>query len=294
MVSLLVLSNAEAGGADAAAVDAAVAVLRRGADVDVVTPAGAEECRAALASRAGRRVVVCGGDGSLHLVVNALRSADDLADPIGLIPLGTGNDFARALGLPMDPAAAAAVVLTAQPRDLDLIVDDSGTAVVNAVHTGIGAEAARSAAALKPRLGRLGYVLGGLAAGVRERGWRLRVESDGAVLTDGNRRVLQVGIGNGTSVGGGSLLTPEAVPDDGLADVVVSAAVGPLARLTYGWQMPRGEHVHRPDVLAARARTVTISGEPYRYNVDGEVQGPVRRRTWTVSPRAWRLLVPTT
>jgi len=293
MAGVLVISNAAAGGADAAAVDAAVAVLRRGADVDVVTPASAAECRAVLAGRCGRRVVVCGGDGSLHIVVNALRSAGDLADPIGLIPLGTGNDFARALGLPMDPAAAAAVVLTGRPRDLDLIVDDAGTAVVNAVHTGIGAEAARSAAALKPRLGRIGYILGGLAAGLRERGWRLRVEGDGAVLTDGNRRVLQVGIGNATSVGGGSLLTPAAVPDDGLADVVVSAAVGPLARLAYGWQMPRGEHVRRHDVLAARARTVTVSGEAYRYNVDGEVQGPVRRRAWTVSPRAWRLLVPT-
>jgi diacylglycerol kinase family enzyme len=292
MAGLLVLTNAEAGGADAAAIDAAVAVLRGATTVEVVATASPDECRDAVVSRGGRRVVVCGGDGSLHVVVHALHSIGDLAEPIGLIPLGTGNDFARALDLPMDPAAAAAVVLGGRPRKLDLIVDDAGAIAVNAVHAGIGAEAARSAAGLKSRLGRFGYVLGGLVAGVRERGWRLRVQSDEAVLADGRRRVLQVGIGNASSVGGGSLLIPHAVPDDGLADVVVSAAVGPLARLAYGRQMPKGEHVRRRDVLTARARSVTISGEPFRYNADGEVRGPVDRRTWTVSAAAWRLLVP--
>jgi YegS/Rv2252/BmrU family lipid kinase len=292
MQALLVLANAAAGGADAAALDTALAVLRRAAEVDLVATSTPGQCRDVLAERAGRRVVVCGGDGSVHIVVDTLRAAGDLADPVGLVPVGTGNDLARAVGVPLDPAAAAAVVLTGRPRELDLVVDDAGTAAVNAVHAGIGAEAARSAATLKPRLGRLGYLLGGLAAGLRERGWRLRVEADGTVLADGDRLVLQVGIGNGRSVGGGSLLTPHAVPDDGRADVVVSTAVGPLARLAYGRQMPKGRHVRRRDVLTARARTVTVSGEPFRYNLDGEVRGPVDRRTWTVSPRAWRLLVP--
>jgi diacylglycerol kinase family enzyme len=292
MVHLLVLANAEAGGTETSAVDAAVTVLRNGADVEVVGTASPRQCREALARRDGRRVVVCGGDGSVHLVVGALHDAGDLADPIGLVPLGTGNDLARAVGVPLDPTAAAAVVLTGRPRDLDLIVDDTDAAAVNAVHVGIGAEAARAASALKPRFGRVGYLLGGLAAGLRERGWRLRVETDGVVLADGSRPVLQVGIGNGTSIGGGSLLIPHAVPDDGLAHVVVSTAVGPLARLAYGRQMPSGDHIRRRDVRTAVGRTVTVSGEPFRYNVDGEVQGPASRRMWTVSARAWRLLVP--
>jgi len=293
VTSLLVLANDAAGSTDDESVEAALAVLRPRADVEVVTTSTPGKAAAALAERDGRRVVICGGDGSVHVVVAALYDAGDLADPVGLIPLGTGNDLARAAGVPLDPARAAAAVLDGEPRSLDLLVDDTGAIVVNAVHLGIGAEAARTAAALKSRLGRLAYAVGSVTAGVREPGWRLRVEVDGGVLVDVDRPVLQVGIGVGTSVGGGSLLTPDAAPDDGLADVVVSAAVGPLARLVYGLRMPKGTHVDRRDVWTARAAAVTVTGQPFRWNADGEVHGPAARRAWTIRPAAWMLLVPT-
>ena len=122
-------------------------------------------------------MVVCGGDGSVHAVVAALHRAGAAGPPVGLIPLGTGNDLARALGLPLDPAAAARVVLDGRPRTLDLLVDDAGGMVVNAVHLGVGAEAARQAAALKPRLGRLAYLVGGVSAGLR--GARLGADRTG-------------------------------------------------------------------------------------------------------------------
>jgi diacylglycerol kinase (ATP) len=292
VTSLLVITNAVAGSTDAKNVDIAVDVLRRHADAEVVTTTTPQDCAAALARRQGRRVVVCGGDGSVHVVVAALHASADLADPIGIVPLGTGNDLARAVGLPLDPAAAARTALDGTPRALDVLLDDGGGLVVNAVHLGIGAEAARTATGLKSRLGRFAYVVGGISAGLREPGWRLRVEVDGRVLIDIGRRTLQVGIGIGTSVGGGSLLTPDAAPDDGLADVVVSAAVGPLARLLYGLRMSRGTHVGRRDVWTARGTTVSVAGESFWCNADGELQGPLRRRVWTVHPRAWRLLVP--
>ena len=292
MTGLLVITNAAAGSAHQEAVDAAIDTLRERADVEVAATSSPEDCDATIARRGGRRVVVCGGDGSVHFVVTALHRAGDLGDPIGLIPLGTGNDLARALGLPLDPRAAARVVLDGAPHQLDLLVDDAGSPVVNAVHLGVGAEAALAAASLKPRLGRLAYLVGGVSAGARATGWRVAVRVDGTVLSDGQQKVLQVGIGLGRSVGGGSPLTPHSVLDDQMADVVVSQAVGPLARLGYGLRLRRGAHVDRPDVHTARGKEVIAEGEPFHYNADGEIHGPVEHRTWTINPEGWRLVVP--
>ena len=293
MTDLLMITNATAGGAHREAVDAAVGTLTERADVEVAATASPEDCDIAVARRGGRRIVVCGGDGSVHFIVTALHRAGELRDPIGLIPLGTGNDLARALGLPLDPRAAARVVLDGRPHRLDLLVDDAGGLVVNAVHLGVGAEAARAAASLKPRLGRLAYVVGGVSAGATATGWRVAVRVDGQVLTDGHQKVLQVGIGLGRSVGGGSPLTPHSVLDDQLADVVVSQAVGPLARLGYGLRLRRGSHLDRPDVHTARGKEVAAEGEPFHYNTDGEIHGPVERRVWTIDPEGWRLIGPT-
>ncbi len=286
---MLVITNAAAGGS--ARVDAALGVLKTADDdVEVIATETPADCEAAVARLGRRRVVVCGGDGSVHTIVEALHRAGALDRPVGLIPLGTGNDLARAVGLPLDPAAAARVVLEGRPRRLDLLVDDTGGVVVNAVHLGVGAEAARQAAALKPRLGRLAYLVGGVSAGLGTPGWTLTVRVDGAELVSGP--VLQVGVGLGRSVGGGSPLTPHSVLDDQRADVVVSQAVGFPARLGYGLRLRRGSHLDRPDVLTARGATVEAEGDPFHYNADGEIHGPVSRRVWTIDPRGWHLIAP--
>jgi YegS/Rv2252/BmrU family lipid kinase len=286
---VLVITNAAAGGS--ARVEAALEVLRAADDdVEVVATETPDECAAVVAGLGERRVVVCGGDGSVHTVVAALHRTGALHRPVGLIPLGTGNDLARAIGLPLDPAAAARVVLDGRPRPLDLLVDDAGGVVVNAVHLGVGAEAARQAASLKPRLGRLAYLVGGVSAGLGAPGWTLTVRVDGAPVVSG--RVLQVGIGLGRSVGGGSPLTPHSVLDDGQADVVVSRAVGFLARLGYGLRLRRGSHLDRPDVSTGRGAKIEAEGDPFHYNADGEIRGPVPRRVWTIDPRGWQLFAP--
>ena len=289
----LLLASAHAGSADQEAVEAARAVLAAAGPVEVVLTATPEELEDALSSRGDRRLVVAGGDGSLHLAVTRLRARGDLPErPIGLVPLGTGNDLARALGLPLDPEDAARVVLSGQGRPMDLLVDDDGGVVVNAVHLGVGADAAEAAGRLKPRLGVLAYPLGALAAGLRSTGWRLRVEVDGRVLADGHRRALMVGIGNGPGIGGGTRLLPHACPDDGLLDVVVSYATGPFARVRYGAALAAGTHLVDRDVRHARGRSVSVRGEPVGVNADGELGDDVRARTWTVEPGAWSLVRP--
>lgn len=287
----LLLASAHAGSTEDEAIEAARVVLAQAGPVEVVSTATPEELDAALDACGSRRLVVAGGDGSLHLAVSRLHARGELADrPIALVPLGTGNDLARALDLPLDPAEAARLVLTGRHSPMDLLVDDAGGIVVNAVHVGVGAEAAARAGRLKPVLGLLAYPLGAVFAGLRSPGWRLRVEVDGQVLSDG--RTLMVGVGNGPSIGGGTTLLPGACPDDGLLDVVVSRATGPLARVRYGSALRAGEHLADPAVRSARGRSVTVSGELVGVNADGELGDEVRRRTWTVQPAAWSLLRP--
>jgi YegS/Rv2252/BmrU family lipid kinase len=289
----LVVTNAAAGSHDEERVEEALAVLRAAADVRHETCSDPGDWDRLLDSRDGRTLVVVGGDGSLHTAAGAAWRRGELASvPFGLVPLGTGNDFARAVSIPLDdPAEAARSLLASRPRSLDLLVDDAGGVVVNVVHAGVGAEAAARATPLKPGLGKAAYAVGSVLAGTTATGWALQVSVDGApVEVDGD--VLMVAVANGRTIGGGSVIAPDAVPDDGQLDVVVATSTGPLARLGFGFAMREGEHVDRDDVVHVRGRSVTVAGEPFPLNADGELEEEVRSRTWAVEPAAWTLRCP--
>ena len=302
MRRLLFIANASAGSSDRKAQAAALAVLREGGDVEVVETESIDDLTEAIAARDGREVVVAGGDGSMHAFVTALCRTGALGeDPptVGLLPMGTGNDFARATGLPKDPAEAARIVLASPVRPVDVLIDDDDNLVANAVHIGVGEEAGRIAAPWKERLGKvhlgiLGYAIGGIAAGFGQQGRHLEVVADDEVIADGSRRVLQVAATIGTSVGGGSTIAPDAEPGDGRAEVVVSFAVAPRRRLRYSLHLSRGTHTELDDVVTRRARTVTVRGVNHAFaaNADGEELDPVRERTWRVVPEAYRLHTP--
>ncbi|HEU5455439.1 MAG TPA: diacylglycerol kinase family protein, partial [Nocardioides sp.] len=198
MDPLLLIANADAGSADRERLDEALDVLRRHADVEVATTGNPGELDGVLHRRGGRRVVVAGGDGSLHAVIAALHRRNELSEAVvGLLPLGTGNDFARGTDIPLEPAAAAELIATGEVRPVDLIVDCVGEVVVNNVHVGVGAQASHKARAWKKALGRVGYVVGALQASLRPPFYRFRVEVDGEVIADMDRHVAQVAIGNG-------------------------------------------------------------------------------------------------
>jgi diacylglycerol kinase family enzyme len=278
------ITNFEAGGTDDAAVDSAVGVLAGAYDVEVAQTADLDQVALALSQRGDRSVAVVGGDGSLHAVVEILHRTGDLeGTPIGLIPQGTGNDLARTLGLPFDAADAAAVMTSGRLCKLDLLVDSADRVVVNAVHAGVGADAGQAARPWK-WLGRVGYFIGAVIAGLTAKGDKIRVVADGRVLADGRRRLLQVAIGNGAHVGGGYQLTPDADPTDGLADVLVSFAVRPADRLLYALHLRRGTHEERHDVSVTPATSITLSGPSFWCDADGELQGPLSSQRWTVRP----------
>jgi diacylglycerol kinase (ATP) len=300
---LLVITNADAGTADDEALEAALAILREACSVEVQATSKPGELDGVLHRAASRRIVVAGGDGSLHAVVAALHRRHDLGGAVvGLIPMGTGNDFARSLEIPLDVEEAARVIVEGKVRPMDLIVDELGEIVVNNVHIGAGAQASRRGSRWKERLGsigvgqvnlgKLGYPIGAVLAAFHPPSVHMHVEVDGTVVTDVDRPVLMVSVGNGAHVGGGTELTPEADPRDGKVDVMISHAVGPVSKIGYALTLRRGEHHHRDDVQYHRATQVAVSGDEFWISADGEITGPERQRTWHVEPAAYSFILP--
>ena len=304
MDPLLVITNKDAGTADQESLDVALRLLRGRTSVEVAATSHPGELDGVLQRAGSRRIVVAGGDGSLHAVISALHRRNQLKDAVvGLLPLGTGNDFARGVGIPLEVDEAALVVVEGGVREMDLILDEVGEIVVNNVHVGAGAEASRSGSGWKQRLGsigvgkvnlgKLGYPIGAVQSALHPDDLHLRVEVDGQVVNDLDRPVLMVAVGNGASIGGGTEVTPHADPEDGKVDVMVSRATSPLAKLSYTLKMARhGSHLERPDVDYYRGHSVSVSGEAFWCSADGEIYGPERQRTWRVEPAAYRMVLP--
>jgi diacylglycerol kinase (ATP) len=253
-----------------------VAVLETAGPVEVVECLEPTQIDDLLDRRGDRPLVVCGGDGSLHNTLRALwRRGEAGRCPVGLIPLGTGNDFARGVGIPLDPAEAAKLIVSGTPRTVDLATDDSGDVVVNAMHVGAGADAAVRARPLKPYLRIAAFPIGAVLAGIRAPGLRLRVEVDGRAVVSGRRRVLMAGFGNAPSIAGGTAeLAPGASVTDGVLDVVVSTAVSPLARA----RLRAGAHARHPRSPRGRAAPDRPHGEHRGRGVPRQRR---RRDQWT-------------
>jgi diacylglycerol kinase (ATP) len=293
MTDVLAIANANAGSSTEEAQDTALTVLRKGLDVTLVSTESPDDLEQALSDHPDvTTVVVLGGDGSLHAVVAALHSADRLSDvTVGLVPMGTGNDYARSIALPLEPDAAAQVVLDGHVQNVDLVFDGNDDVVVNAAHVGIGAEAAAKAKPWKKVLGPVGYAVGALITGFGTHSAKVEIYLDGEPLP-ARDKVLQVAVGNGRYVGGGAELLPKAVPTDGVLDVSISYSVGLWQRLSYAWHLRRGEHPNRDDVVYRTCKSVEVRGEALRCTTDGELTSPSRVHQWRIEPGAMSLLTP--
>ncbi len=236
-------------------------------------------------------VVAAGGDGTLHLVANGMVGTDV---PLGIIPRGTGNDFARGLGLPLEPEAALEIVRTGVSHAVDLgrITEgrtksrsrrkngagregengggESSLYFLNVAAIGLSADVASAVTPeYKQRWGRFAYVL---EAGRRLRGGNtlhlgLRVD-DGPVE---KISAWQLSIANGVSFGGGFRVAREAAVDEGLLDIVVmEPGLGRIVRDVVGGE---GTMVERAGSRHYRGRRVLLLGNRrLRLNLDGELQ----------------------
>lgn len=218
-------------------------------------------------------LLVVGGDGMVHLAVNALAGTQV---PLGIVPTGTGNDFARLFGLPAGPAAAVGHFLHAleQPRRVDLgrVTHPDGSTAWFAGVLSAGFDAAVNDRANRWRFprGRLRYPLAMLRELASFRPIRYSLVVDGVP-----REVdaMLVAVANGRSFGGGMRVVPGAAYDDGLLDLFI---VSPLSRPAFVGIFPRvyaGRHLGHPAVRIERVRTVRLEAAGVTAYADGERVG---------------------
>ena len=217
------------------------------------------------ASRGVDAVVALGGDGTVNEVVNGLSGHDV---PLGIIPLGTANDFARQAGIPLDADHAMDIILRRNPVRIDT-GEVNGRRYLNASVGGVGAEAtAETPAESKEALGLLAYAITGVRklAGLTPRAMRFR--GPGVEL---DTECLVFAVGNSRATGGGTEVTPRACLSDGLLDVCIVEAMGRTEFVSLGLRVRKGEHLGEDGVHYFQLPRLTIdSDEPITVNVDGE------------------------
>jgi diacylglycerol kinase (ATP) len=224
------------------------------------------------ASQVGR-VIVGGGDGSLNAAAKGLLAT---GLPLGVLPLGTANDFARTIGLPLDLAAAIDVIAAGRTRRVDL-GDANGHPFFNAASIGFSADLAASLTKeAKKRWGKLGYgvVAAQLLAGSRL--FTAFLEHDGQVQ---ELHTFQVSVGNGRFFGGGMTVHADATAFDGMLDVFSLEVDHWWKLLALLPSLRRGTHGQWDDVRAFSTRDLTIrTRRSMPVNLDGELKTrtPVR------------------
>lgn len=270
----LVVGNPEASGFSE---DVRAAVDRELREAQWLAPGDGDLAEAA---RHADVVVVAGGDGTLNHAVNDL--AGRLPDVrFGLVPVGTGNDFARSAGVPDDPAEAARVIASGAERAFDVGRATGGGVTRLFVNACMGGFPVQVDDAIdedtKARLGPLAFWVGGAKAATRVE--RARVTIDGVEVPD----CVAAGVGNGRTCGGGIPVWPDADPSDGVLDACALAAPGVAAALKVLLKVRAGEHGGLDEVRTSRGARVEIDADPpIELNVDGELVGLTTPATFEV------------
>ncbi|MFN8192831.1 MAG: diacylglycerol kinase family protein [Nocardioidaceae bacterium] len=278
------LVNPVAGGGAAPGAVVPVARLLReaAAEVEVTYSPGPLATRALVAEAvaAGRVVVSVGGDGMLASLAGEVSR---LGGTLGLVPAGRGNDFARMLGVPDDPAGQAALLLEAAPRRVDLLSwqpppgpGSAGEAllVAGSVYAGVDARAAAMVARMRRVPRRLQYPLAAVRSLLTYRPVHVRVAVDG---TAHDYDAAMVVVANSSFYGKGMKIAPAADVADGLLDVVVVEAASKRALVRALPTVYDGSHVDRSEVTVLRGTRVELSATseagPVPVGGDGEPLG---------------------
>ena len=263
------------GGSGAVAAESVARALRdAGHDVTVTLTPGVRGTHD-LVDRAVARgdvIVLVGGDGTLSSVAGRVAAR---GGTLGIVPAGRGNDFARMLGLPSAPAAAAQVLLSGSPKTVDLLqVTIPGCeprVIAGSAYSGLDARAGEIVNAVRWLPVRLQYPYAALHAIATYRPARFRVAVDGDAVEYVGSSVV---VANSAFYGNGMKIAPGAVVDDGLLDVVIIEAE---SRRTLMRSLPKvyqGAHVDLPGVHVRRGRRVEVTASPQvSRGGDGEAVG---------------------
>lgn len=279
-------SAARSGGSD---IEAAREILA-GAGLDLVEakPDSAKALAAAIAAHrdAVDCIILGGGDGTLNAAAAGLLEA---GLPFGVLPLGTANDFARSIGIPMDLSAAARVITGGLSRPID-VGDVNGHPYFNVASIGLSADLAQTLTRdVKRRFGRLSYAVSAAKVLFRARPFHATLAWDDTHVTV---RTMQIAVGNGRFYGGGNVVASQARIDDGHLDLysLEFADVWRMALIVPKFKS--GEHGAVHEVRTARGTRFDVTTRrPRPVNADGEIvtQTPA---VFTQHAKAIRVFVP--
>jgi diacylglycerol kinase (ATP) len=241
-------------------------------------------------------VVAAGGDGTVHEVaLGLMRAQVGARSALAVVPMGTGNDFARTLALPLnDPPAALARALTpGAARPLDLIrVYGAGfdTWAVNACAGGFGGEVDEAMTPeLKSSWGTLAYLIGAVRALPELKDYDTRMRYDEG--PEERVEAFNVVVANGRTAAGGRPAAPLANPEDGLLEIVVVLRSGPIDIARLAARVFAGDYLSDPQVIHRRARRLEVRSRPGMwFNVDGELLSK-EPLTFEAVPGALRVVV---
>jgi diacylglycerol kinase (ATP) len=246
--------------------------------------------REALASGAGL-IVAMGGDGTLNEVVAGL--ADDFGRArLGLLPLGTGNDFARSIDVPADLDAALAVLAAGHVRRVDVAratLAGESRHFVNMSAGGVGGMVSEKASEHKERWGPLAYLRAAVGTLPELQGFKTRITLDGFERLDVD--AYNVVVSNGRYVAAGIPVSPRSLLDDGLLDVMLVPAVSLPELALLVPQILLGRHTESDLLHFRKAGRIDIEADPpMSFNVDGELigEGPIR---FELLPRVLEVVV---
>jgi diacylglycerol kinase (ATP) len=272
-VALVANPAAGAGTAGAALHRAERGLRALGASVETIVGPSPSATAAALRELvdAGSvdRVVVLGGDGIVHLAVQVLA---ERAIPLGICPVGSGNDIAAALSIPSDLDDALVTAL-GPTRHIDLLrIGDRWAASIATI--GFAGDVNACANRLRRPRGASRYTVATVRElpRLRARPVWLSVDGDGP----GAIRATLVAIANTDRFGGGMRVVPDAIPDDGLLDITVVGPVGRVRLLRFFGRVFRGTHTALPEVASHRGARVALSCPGVQLWADGEpIGGPL-------------------
>jgi diacylglycerol kinase (ATP) len=284
-----------AAGSDEGITIAGDAVRRlraRFGDVDLVITEAEGDARAAARDAAKNRcdyLFVAGGDGTLNEALNGVGDVPRgfAAVTFGIVPIGTGNDFATGLGIPDEVDAAIEVLARRCARAVD-VGRVNGTYFVNVSAGGFIAEASEAVTGpLKTVAGKLAYLIGGAQVLLRHEPIETRCRTGSM---DQVVRLETFAVCNSRLVGGGRLIAPDAVFDDGELDVCLIADMPTIDFVGLLRRVSNGDHVADERVSYFRASELELTFDrEVKVNVDGQVF-ETDRCTYSVLPRAARFL----
>lgn len=241
-----------------------------------------------LAAQAGLEgydtVAALGGDGTVHEVVNGLmRVAPDHRPKLGVVPIGSGNDFAFGAGAPLDPIEAMKRVFSGTPRPVDVgsIRDNNGRLEYwnNTVGTGFDAKVNIMSRKMTNMHGFMLY----LVATLRTIAQDYESAQETLIFDDGpkmERRVLMLTLGNGRREGGGFLTTPPSKVDDGVFEYVMIGHVGRPTMLQLLPMVMRGAHIKSKHVTLGTFRRLHLEADrAIPIHTDGELWSPYEVNT---------------